>query len=369
VNYDTWVGVQATHTLRHPLEQELPKPKTPGGKLTIDDLLTSQEDTCYEARKRITSTTIDAAKLWEEAEQVGYQAASAERIASRRSEAKKLREKEQFLKGKALFLVGHATHTLQDSFSPDHGRRDSDSGNNDLRNICYYGGETKKQLEGLALGDKACYHPLPGSSLGDLIWIRSSRQLALAQSEWKHETTAKSPESFVFIPPNREAALKHEARLARDASARYYFILAKYLHEKRTAKAKDDVAYSVLSRRLTDQLFEGNAGIPGDTKMAKGVLRCDRMQANVIPAIEEPAYFAVLESVPATKIRQGGQALVDGLRVSGAILGHRLKTGGSVQTAVAESIATAGVTTAKRLRQIATELETSAGTLKSSTAK
>jgi hypothetical protein len=87
---------------------------------------------------------------------------------------------------------------------------------------------------------------------------------------------------------------------------------------------------------------------------------------SVIPAIEEPAYVAVLESVPATKIRQGGRSIVEGFRASGAIVGHRILTGGSVQTAVGEAIATVGVTTAKRLYGFASETKQTATPQKTS---
>lgn len=227
-----------------------------------DGALVAQEETCNAAREKIARTTREGVRLW--------------RAGGRRL---------------ALFLFGHATHTIQDSFSPAHTIRADKDHNHDLLKICYYGYA--------AGGGDSCYH-LPVDPR-DGIWIRMPNQLLLAAKESPGESAAIVPyvpvfTDFMLFDSFKESALKHEARLARTATMRYLYLMARYLR-----KSEPDDDFSRLGKILKENLFEGTTGMravdQGRPKaddalpipMAEGIIRCDRLdaRASTTPPTEE----------------------------------------------------------------------------------
>ncbi len=282
VNWDTWDGVQPSHTLTYPLETGV-KSKPPRSS----DHLVSQQDLCYESRARIMETTVDAAQRWELGER---KQAAAEKIPSTPANKMKrdiLTQQGLDLKKDALFLLGHATHTIQDSFSPAHVARDTWQGNNDPLNIGYYGSDLKNHLTQAGVADQVAYHETV--DIGDFIWIRDEANYRRTRREWMNipgEKIRLCSDTILKLPADKEACLKHEARLARNATVRYLFVVAKYLNEKRTGKIKD-TKHDELVTRLTQNFFEGNAGIPGnDEVMPDGIMRCHRLSDKVVPRQE-----------------------------------------------------------------------------------
>jgi hypothetical protein len=219
-----------------------------------DGTLVSQLDTCRQAREQITQNTITGVKLW----RMG-------------------------LKRAALFLFGHSSHTIQDSFSPAHTIRADTEHNNDVLKVCYYGLAKNP-------GADTCYH-LPVDPR-DGIWIRGPLQLAKTLKTFPHEDAAIVPyvpviTSFI-IGPLKESSLKYEARLARTATLRYFYVIAAYLNDYAT----DDPEFKGLRKILMENLFEGRTGVlavdqglaqanPGiSISMPKGIIRCDQLDPN-----------------------------------------------------------------------------------------
>jgi len=217
-----------------------------------DGVLVSQLESCNAGREKIVKSTLEGVRLW-------------------RSDNRRL----------ALFLFGHATHTIQDSFSPAHTIRADKNNNHNLLKICHYGHPETKSAE-------SCYHlPLDPR---DGIWIRTPGQLTHVKKEFPTENAAILPympvlTSFMLLDTFKESALKHEARLARTATMRYLYLVAMYL---KTAD-QDDVDFQRLRKILTENLFEGRTGMLAvdqglvnadaalPVPMAEGIIRCDRL--------------------------------------------------------------------------------------------
>ena len=235
-----------------------------------DGTLVSQLETCNAAREKIVKSTVEGVRRWH----------SGDRQI-------------------ALFLFGHATHTIQDSFSPAHTIRADRNNNNNILKVCHY--DLKKQHA------DSCYH-LPVDPR-DGIWIRTPSQLIQAKRESPTEVAAILPyvpvfTDFMLFDSFKESALKHEARLARTATMRYLYLMATYLKDH----SKDDVGFQRLRKSLTENLFEGRTGMlavdQGLTKgddslpipMSEGIIRCDKLDATAsapLPTEQEIKDFEV----------------------------------------------------------------------------
>ena len=233
-----------------------------------DGALVSQLETCSAAREKIVKSTLEGVRRW--------------RSGDRRT---------------ALFLFGHGTHTIQDSFSPAHTIRADKNNNNNVLKVCYY--------DHFRADADSCYH-LPVDPR-DGIWIRTPSQLVLAKKESPGENIAILPyvpvlTDFMLLDSFKESALKQEARLARTATMRYLYLLATYLKY-----GQDDAGFERLRKILTENLFEGRTGMravdQGLAKaddslaipMADGIIRCDKLDAAVsapVPTEQEVKDFA-----------------------------------------------------------------------------
>ncbi len=204
-----------------------------------DNSLVSPYETCMSAREEIIKSTVEGVRLWN--------AGDHER---------------------GLFLIGHASHTIQDSFSSAHTVRDDSAHNNDLKNVCYYG---KKRPDSADL----CYHePIDAR---DDIWLSNALDIIR--------------QIFITISPVnswKESNLKSEAVLARTATMRYLFLVAIALSKE----GPNDLTPEQVRSVLTQNLFEGSSGvlsvdqglaIPVDNvpiSMPNGIMRCQGLSKN-----------------------------------------------------------------------------------------
>lgn len=187
-------------------------------------------------------------------------------------------------KTRALFLVGHATHTIQDSFSPAHTRRAGAENNNDLINICYYGVAMNKRMDHSRMGPKdLCYHNSPDSR--DAVWNLSPEQYKKALRNWGSEAASQCDKGAGY--PESDAAkascLSDEARLARAATEKFLFLVFNQMSPQNfTKKSSDEFAAS-----LDKGLFDGPVGDAElDQKLGNGILRCDSLPDNEISGYE-----------------------------------------------------------------------------------
>ena len=211
--------------------------------------------TCYRSRNAIKKVTLAALNAWDAGE-----------------------------KTKALFLIGHATHTIQDSFSPAHTRRAGADNNYDLINICYYGVEMNKKMDHSRMGPKdLCYHLSPDSR--DAVWNLSGEQYKNALSNWGREAATQCDKGSGY--PESDAAkascLSNEARLARLATEKYLFLVfGRFSPQNFTKAPAEDFVGSLDSR-----LFDGPVGEAElDQKLGNGILRCDALPDNEISGYE-----------------------------------------------------------------------------------
>lgn len=190
---------------------------------------------------------------------------------------------------KALFLIGHATHTIQDSFSTAHTRRKSSAENNDLTNICFYGSSMRAKFDLFSKKIKydLCYHE--NLSNHDSIWNSSDKQQQLAQEEWPDEESIRCDKNILY-PKNdaeKKSCMKHEARLARIATEKYLYLVFAHLNMLQTNPANSK-SFPEFMESLTTRLFEGPVGQPWlDQKMANGIMRCDGLSTSTVIG-EEP---------------------------------------------------------------------------------
>ena len=223
-----------------------------------DGTLMTSRTTCINAREIIRHITIQAAKAW------------------------KAHEIE-----KALFWLGHATHVIQDSFSAAHTQRDwrtPDERNSNLKEICYFSKAQYKILANAKQLDKYCYHNDP--DLRDIVYIHTDGAFQRTRSEWPEtqvENCNKLASDVFEVPPSKkEVCLKDEARLARVATAKYFYLFAEYTHDLQTKPGFDDPQYFELSQRLRRRFFEGPVGgtvsAALDTAMRNGIMRCDLLK-------------------------------------------------------------------------------------------
>jgi len=201
--------------------------------------IVSAKETCFSAREKIKQITKASIEMWNSGD-----------------------------KTKALFLIGHATHTIQDSFSSAHAIRETTQ-NFDLKNICYYGVQMNKSI---GKDKDICYHNAPDSA--DVIWTVNQGSFEKTQNEWPNEASSMCDKksSYPETDLQKQSCLKHEARLARLATEKYLFIVFAHLNlDPEQRKKMDDFLSSLDSR-----LFEGPTGNAElDVKMARGIMRCD----------------------------------------------------------------------------------------------
>lgn len=215
--------------------------------------LASAYTTCMDARAAIRHITREAIVLWNAGDQ-----------------------------RKALFLMGHALHTIQDSFSPAHTVRDLDPmGNSDVKNICFYGVKIKERVYDPR--GPVCYHSSPDSK--DAIWNISQGQQVQTKIAWPDEASIQCDKSggYPDTDDRKQACLKHEARLARLASEKYLFLVFAHLNmDPERRRPLDNFIESLNSR-----LFEGPTGNAElDVKMANGIMRCQGLSTDIIAGSE-----------------------------------------------------------------------------------
>lgn len=218
--------------------------------------LESAKSTCYSARAKIKIITQKALELW----------------AAGNTSA-------------ALFLVGHAAHTIQDSFSRAHAIRD-DSGNYDIRNICFFGAIMQKKIDMVFEKDplkKVCYHATPDSK--DAIWNYKSKQAWLASREWADRSSSEcdSQQNYPDTEEKKQSCLSHEARLAKLATEKYLFLVFNEMNPQSLVKTPIDLFVESLDSRL----FDGPVGMTElDQKMANGIMRCEGLSDQDIVGTE-----------------------------------------------------------------------------------
>lgn len=209
--------------------------------------LESAKETCLKARENIKHITQEALKRWE---------------AGNTTEA--------------LFLIGHATHTIQDSFSKAHTIRE-ESNNYDLKNICFFGVEMEKRIDTVWEKDplkQVCYHQAPDSR--DAIWNYKSKQAQLTSREWPYQKTinCNSQDGYPQTEEEKQACMSHESRLAKIATEKYLFLVFNQLNPGVLVKP----SIPVFLMSLDSRLFEGSVGVESlDQKMPKGIMRCDNL--------------------------------------------------------------------------------------------
>jgi hypothetical protein len=210
-----------------------------------DGSLVSPRDTCRQARDEIVRTTAEGLRSW-----------GAGNIKV------------------ALFLFGHATHTIQDSFSSAHTVRAAAADNHDLLNVCYYGPV-------LNVGPAACHHDVP--DIRDDIWLENPIELL------------KKVSSAIPLDEIKERGIKAEARLARTATIRYLYLVSRILFDGKSQGVSAGDVKTLLDMRL----FDGATGVlaidQGLAKedaaqpvpMPRGVMNCDRLGSTpLVPAVD-----------------------------------------------------------------------------------
>lgn len=217
--------------------------------------LVSARATCLQARENIKYVTQAALKFWNANE-----------------------------KSRALFLFGHAAHTIQDSFSRAHTVRNSAENNYNLRNVCFYGIAMSKNMDLSRRGPKdLCFHSSPDSK--DAIWNSNPELYKKTLSNWVSEQTIQCDKqtSYPETEEQKNACLNNEARLARIATEKYLFLVFNQISPQNfTRKSSEDFAAS-----LDANLFDGPVGEAElDQKMVNGILRCEGLPENEIVGFE-----------------------------------------------------------------------------------
>lgn len=219
-------------------------------------VLSSAKDTCLGARQNIKFVTKEAVTRFREGK-----------------------------KSEALFLIGHALHMIQDSFSPAHTIRAKDEDNNDIKQICFYGVAMGKKFDTSQKdGDmKLCYHSSPDSR--DAIWNTSSARYKEALKNWKSEsaTQCDKNQNYPETESDKNSCLSNEARLSRVASEKYLLIVFGELSPNNmTPRSLEN-----LDEILEKNLFEGPSGNAElDEKMPLGIMRCDGLSTTEIVGVE-----------------------------------------------------------------------------------
>ncbi|MFZ3229108.1 MAG: hypothetical protein WA160_02800 [Pseudobdellovibrio sp.] len=219
--------------------------------------LVSANATCLEARENIKHVTEVAMNFWEAGD-----------------------------KTKALFLFGHVTHTIQDSFSAAHTIRESAQNNYNLKNICFYGNVMGKNIEhNPRMQNEICFHD--DSANSDIIWNLNATDQKTAEKEWADEKSIQCDRSTNYpqTEEQKQNCLKHEARLARVATEKFLYIVLAHINSftKKTTKEFVD--------SLETRLFDGPVGDPElDKKMPSGIMRCEGLSNQEIYGYEPIGY-------------------------------------------------------------------------------
>ena len=217
--------------------------------------LVSARATCLQARENIKYVTREVLQAWEANE-----------------------------KSKALFLLGHATHTIQDSFSPAHTVRDGAHNNHNLRNVCFYGVMMSKNMDLTRSGPKdLCFHASPDSK--DAIWNSSPDLYKKTLSNWTSEQTIQCDKnnSYPETDEQKSACMNDEARLARVATEKFLFLVFNQLSPQNFIKKSS----ADFLRMLDTNLFDGPVGEAElDQKMVNGIMRCEGLPDNEIVGYE-----------------------------------------------------------------------------------
>ncbi len=184
---------------------------------------------------------------------------------------------ERFREGKkseALFLIGHALHMIQDSFSPAHTIRASDEDNYNIKQICFYGVSMFKKFD-ISQKDgetRLCYHSSPDSK--DAIWNVSSSRYKEALKNWKAEPASQCDknQNYPETEQDKNSCLSNEARLARVASEKYLLIVFGEMSPNNITPRSRENLEDILEKNL----FDGPVGISElDEKMPQGIMRCE----------------------------------------------------------------------------------------------
>ena len=220
--------------------------------------LASARATCLTARENIKHITTEALKAWERNE-----------------------------KSQALFLLGHATHTIQDSFSPAHTVRAGADNNYNLKNICFYGTVMSKNMDMSRRGPKdLCFHSAPDSK--DAIWNSSPDLYKKTLSNWSSEQSIQCDKqnSYPETDEQKSACMNDEARLARVATEKYLFLVFGQISPQNFVKRDSENFVAGLDANL----FDGPVGEAElDQKMVNGILRCEGLPDNEIVGYETPS--------------------------------------------------------------------------------
>ena len=218
--------------------------------------LASAYDTCMQARTNIKKVTLNALRYWEKNDRV-----------------------------KALFLIGHALHTIQDSFSPAHTKRSGDDNNDNLENICFFGGQMwrKMDFKDKRFRDGLCYHSAPDSR--DAVWNINPKEYKATLDNWKNENVSQcdKQKNYPETDNDKKSCLKNEARLARFASEKYLFLVFSQLASQQYVQL--DIPDFIES--LDSRLFEGPVGVADfDEKMPNGIMRCEALSKDTFVGAE-----------------------------------------------------------------------------------
>jgi hypothetical protein len=222
------------------------------GQMTLD----SAYNTCVLARQNIKFIVDAAVKAWEAGN-----------------------------KTRALFLIGHASHTIQDSFSTAHTKRDIDTNNNNLLNVCFYGNNMAKYFDvnSRFTIKSLCYHNAPDSR--DNVWNTDSERYKKALSQWTQEksTQCSRNQNYPENDEEKRSCLSHEARLSRLATEKFLFLVFNYLSEQSAPKK----SLPDFLASLDTNLFDGPVGEPElDAKMANGIMRCEGLSTEELTGME-----------------------------------------------------------------------------------
>lgn len=221
--------------------------------------LASAFDTCVKARENIKYVTAEALKAWQAQDP-----------------------------NKALFLIGHALHMIQDSFSPAHTQRDDEAHNYNIKNVCFYGVQMSEKMDmNSRQGRKKnlCYHSAPDSK--DAIWNFKRSQYKEALSNWgsaEKVTECDRVDQYPETEEGKQSCLKSEARLAKLATEKYLFIIFSQVNPANFVQPlESDIVASLDSR-----LFDGPVGVAElDQKMAEGIMRCEGLSTEEFVGTEK----------------------------------------------------------------------------------
>lgn len=219
------------------------------GIATVD----SAKNTCLTARKNIKRVTTEALSFWQNGD-----------------------------KTRALFLIGHATHMIQDSFSPAHTIRADESHNSDVMNICYFGSGMYDAMRAGKVSEAVlCFHQKP--DVRDSIWNTDPQKYRDALKNWAKENAMKCNKSENYPQTEKEktSCMSNDARLARNATEKFLFLVFNQIDSEALVKQSIDAFVNQLDSRL----FDGSVGDAElDKKMSKGIMRCDGLSDQDITA-------------------------------------------------------------------------------------